>query len=99
MVTNFAKIRSPRKKSRICILSSREFTRRSFDLYDKPSELIERVYGKLTKISPLCLWAAKLSIAHCACTHAFGSCKVNEILSPCIVCNKQRRLGQANVDP
>ena len=47
MVTNFAKLRDPRKKSRICILSSREFTRRSFDLLDKPSELIERVYGKL----------------------------------------------------
>ena len=30
-----------------------------------------------------------LSTAHQACTHAFGSCKVNEILFPCIVCNEQ----------
>ena len=34
-----------------------------------------------------------LSTAHQACTHAFGSCKVNEILFPCIVCNEQSAGG------
>ena len=34
-----------------------------------------------------------LGTAHQACTHAFGSCKVNEILFPCIVCNGQSAGG------
>ena len=37
--------------------------------------------------------------AHCTYTHAFGSCKVNDMLFPCIVCNIQKRWGQWNAPP
>ena len=48
--------------------------------------------GILSQGTELCCSVPRfpvLSTAHQVCTHAFGSCKVNEILFPCIVCNGQ----------